>query len=130
MSSNIAKYSALIDDWISLLIKKHVVCNSESEYSFPFDGWVGLRTDLSGAMWERLKLADDFPGGRPPFCMAYAGWDLRGKVPRDFISGLILEADIPFLWLLRSLRIPEHQPTLLRFPANQHKKELSWINTV
>jgi hypothetical protein len=49
----------------------------------------------------------------------------------DFIAGLLLAADMPFLSLLHSLMIPGHQPTLLgKFSAEQHEDVLSCNNAV
>jgi hypothetical protein len=46
------------------------------------------------------------------------GCTLERHNPRDFIPGLLLTADMPFLPLLHRLMIPRHQPTLLgKFPA-------------
>ena len=67
--------------------------------------------------------------------MAFDGWALRCKATRDFIPGLLLAADMPFLSLLHDIMIPDHQPTLLgtllgKFPADQHEDGLLWINAV
>ena len=59
------------------------------------------------------------------------GCALRGMDPRDFVSGLHLTADLPFLSPLHSLMIPGHQPTLLsKLSADQHEDELFWISAV
>jgi hypothetical protein len=54
------------------------------------------------------------------------GFVLERHSPKDFIPGLLLAADMPFLLLLQSLMIPGHQSTLLiKLPADQHENELS-----
>ena len=60
----------------------------------------------------------------------YDGCALERHSPRDFIPGLLLAADMPFLLLLHSLMIPGHQLTVLGRHTYQHKDELSWIHTV
>ena len=51
---------------------------------------------------------------------------LERYVPINFVQGLLLAADMPFLPLLHSQMIPGHQSTLLgKFPADQREDELS-----
>jgi hypothetical protein len=54
-----------------------------------------------------------------------------GKVPRDFIPGLILTDDMPFLPLLHSQMTPGHLSIqLANFLLNQYEDVLSYSNAV
>jgi hypothetical protein len=49
--------------------------------------------------------------------------------PRDFVSGLLLDADMPFLPLLHSLMILGYQPAPLgKLPADHYENVLSCNN--
>jgi hypothetical protein len=59
----------------------------------------------------------------------YSGCALRGMDPRDFVSGLLLDADMPFLPLLHSLMILGYQPAPLgKLPADHYENVLSCNN--
>jgi hypothetical protein len=56
---------------------------------------------MSGDIQDRLRLAGGLPGGGPPFYAWSEMGDLyEARSQRDFISGLLLVADMPFLSLL------------------------------
>jgi hypothetical protein len=70
---------------------------------------------------ERLWQTGKFPGGGT-FFMAAISAPYRGMGPRDFVPGLLLADDMPFLPLLYNLIISGHQPTLFtKFPTGQHE---------